>query len=48
MSHISLKTSQILYVIIANAITYGFATIGKTNVQKTLQILTALWHFGQG
>ncbi|MDG2941895.1 hypothetical protein [Exercitatus varius] len=36
------KTLQILCVI-AGAITYGFATVGKAKVQKTLQISTALY-----
>ncbi|MDG2944388.1 hypothetical protein P7L90_08300, partial [Bisgaard Taxon 10/6] len=28
--------------VIANAITYGFATVGKANVQKALLFVTAL------
>ncbi|MDG2945102.1 hypothetical protein P7M32_01445 [Bisgaard Taxon 10/6] len=35
------KTSFFLFVI-ANAITYGFATVGKANVQKALLFVTAL------
>jgi len=35
------KTTRFLCVI-AGAITYGFATVGKAKVQKTLLFLTAL------
>ncbi|MDG2949791.1 hypothetical protein [Exercitatus varius] len=36
------KTLQILCVI-AGAITYGSATVGKANVQKALLFVTALY-----
>ncbi|MDG2959297.1 hypothetical protein P7L91_00340 [Bisgaard Taxon 10/6] len=31
--------------VIASAITYGFATVGKANVQKALLFVTALFSF---